>query len=211
MENNKKIVLIQQYYISNHPVRQKELDTALQLNIENPLISNIYLLNETIYDVPIITKNPKITQINIGKRLTYKRVFEFAQQLDPSWIKILSNSDISFDYENLLKVYNMSLENKCLALTRHDVISYTPFTTHFIATNNSQDTWIFTKIEPKDIMDFALGCPGCDNYIAWILANDKYEVVNNSLTIKTYHHHQTQIRNWGERVNGYYLCLGPTL
>ena len=211
--NTRDIILIQQYYIDKSPERQKENDYCIQDNINNPAISHIYLLNEKTYELPLLN-HPKITQYNIGKRLNFYDVFEFAKTLDPLAIKILSNSDMTFEVDSLRKLQTMNLDKTCLALTRYDVINYEPFEYHLRNdfASDSQDTWIFTDITPTDLMRFNLGVPGCDNRIAKIIHDLGFNVKNNSLTIKTFHHHKSQIRNYTnqDRVMGEYMTLIPT-
>ena len=48
-ENNEKITIIQQFFIPPNKERYKELKQTLQLNLKNPNIDKIYLLNEKIY------------------------------------------------------------------------------------------------------------------------------------------------------------------
>lgn len=207
------IILIQQYYIDKSPERQKENDYCIHDNVNNPAISHIYLLNEKIYTLPILN-NPKITQINLGKRLNFYDVFEFTKTLDSTAIKILSNSDMTFETESLRKLQTMKLDKTCLALTRYDVDNYEPFEYHLRSdvASESQDTWIFTDITPTEDMKFNLGVPGCDNRIVKIIHDLGFQVKNNSLTIKTFHHHKSQIRNYTnqDRLSGEYMSVSPT-
>ena len=86
----------------------------VELNIKNKSIDEIHLLNEKIYNYPIL-QNSKIKQININNRLTYKKAFEYANTLDNDTIKILSNSDISFDSSSLQYIKRINFNNVCLA------------------------------------------------------------------------------------------------
>jgi len=197
---DKKIIIIQQYYISDNKKRQEEINNVLKLNIENKFIDKIYLLNEEIYDFDIL-KNYKIKQIKIGKRLTYKFSFEFGNLFPNNYIKILCNNDIFFNEEiQILKTFN--LQNKCLALTRYDIISLNPFKYKLMdcLINNlscSQDTWIFNYIPIVNEMNFYQGINGCDNRIVYILKNIDIEVINNCHSVKTFHLHLINSRSYG--------------
>jgi hypothetical protein len=199
--SNKKIIIIQQYFISKNKERQEEFNTVLKLNLENIFIDNIYLLNEEIYDLKIL-KNPKIVQIKIEKRLTYKFAFEFGNLFSNDYIKIFCNNDIFFNDEiKILK--EIKLNNKCLALTRYDVISLNPFKYKLMdcLINNlacSQDTWIFSNIPIVNQMNFYQGINGCDNRICYILKNIGVEVINNCYTVKSFHLHNIDERNYGK-------------
>jgi hypothetical protein len=200
-DNYNRIVLIQQYYIPKDKHRLDEINKCLQWNIENPLINEIHLLNENIYDIDIL-KHPKIKQINIKTRLTYKKAFDYGNFLGPKVIKLLSNSDISFD-NSLLFLKNYDLNNTVLALTRYNIRSYEPFTYNLynfsgVMYNNiasgAQDTWIFTNIRTSSLMEFYLGVAGCDSLILYCLERLGVKLLNNCLLIKTYHHHMSNIR-----------------
>lgn len=198
-----KIILIQEFFLPKDEDRFKELQICLQFNIDNKLIDEIHLFMEEDFSYDFLN-NQKIKKILNNKRLTFKRAFDYANKLDDKIIKIVSNNDISFELESLEKVKKINLDNCCLALTRYDVTSYDPFTYKFLYTpyelkrrkftSNSQDTWIFNKIKTNKNMDFFFGLISCDNYIAFLINEEKVNIVNNSLTIKTFHHHLSQKR-----------------
>ena len=70
----------------------------------------------------------------------------------------------------------------------------------FMNRADSQDVWAFygavPKIEGADF--FVGGVAGCDNRIAKLLEDSGYNVVNPSIDIKTYHLHETGVRNYIE-------------
>ena len=79
-----KIILITQYYqvstnnYSYNEKRQKEIDYCLLKNLENKYIDEIHLLTETNdINLDFIQDNNKIIIKNIGKRITYKYVFDY--------------------------------------------------------------------------------------------------------------------------------------
>jgi hypothetical protein len=201
----KKIILIQQYFIPIDKNRVDEIEKCLQWNIENVKIDEIHLLNEQIYHTELLT-HPKIKQINIGKRLTFRDAFEYGNRIKDT-IKIVSNSDISFDVEGLENVKNMDLSNRCIALNRYDIISYEPFITELYISEHSkskglsdaQDTWIFNYLPASKNIKFYLGQLGCDNYLAYLLHKKGIIVTNNCYSIKTYHHHLSGKRYYSEQ------------
>jgi hypothetical protein len=199
--NYNKIILIQQYYIPKDEHRLEELNTCLKWNLENPLINEIHLLNEIYYDLEIL-KHPKIKQIIIKTRLTYKIAFDYGNCLGSKIIKLLSNSDISFD-TGLMRLKHYDLSNTVLALTRYNIKSYKPFIYNLynfsgVMYNNiasgAQDTWIFTHVKTSNLMNFQLGIAGCDSLILFCLQQLGVKLLNNCLVIKTYHHHISNIR-----------------
>jgi len=58
----------------------------------------------------------------------------------------------------------------------------------------------------KRAFDFALGRPGCDNRLAWLLENAGYELFNDPLTVKTYHVHRSQRRSYNNKTD---MVKGP--
>ena len=199
--DSKKIVpsiyLIQQYYVPSRVVRRNEIKLALQKNIECEYIDKIILLNETKCELP---QSDKIQQIVIGHRLTYLDVFAHIKSSVPAdTIVAFSNSDIYLD-ETLRQLYSVDLERKFLALLRYDVSDKGEIKL-FGPRPDSQDTWILWSssvdftLSPDDF-GFNFGIPGCDNTITITMLRKKFAVVNPALTIRTYHLHSSNIRNY---------------
>jgi len=198
-----KIILIQEFFIPKDQGRFNELLTCLKFNLNNELIDEIHL----IMDVDIsgsYLDYPKIKKIIIGERLTFKKAFDYGNTFDNNTIKIVSNNDISFEKESLQKLKKINLDNCCLALTRYNIVKYKPFMYLYNYKlsklrklnymTQSQDAWIFCNIKTNDDMNFFFGLAGCDNYIAYLLDKENVKLINNSLTIKIFHHHMTNIR-----------------
>lgn len=198
-QNKLKIVLITQLYETNLE-RYNEMIKALRNNINNKFIEKIYLLNEKKINLDSINSENKIKQIIIKKRLTYKKAIDFsANTFDSNTIVILCNSDIWFD-NTLKKITNYNLNDTVITLSRYNIKednSYELFNVKY-----SQDSWIFKNpLKLQYNYNFELGTPGCDNRIAWVLKNSKkngkfYNVLNPALTIKSYHEHKNNFRNY---------------
>jgi len=204
------MILIQEYFLSKNLERKKEIDEVLKENVSNENINKIYLLNENYETLPI--SSSKIEQIITGKRLTFKKAFEFANNF-PGEIIIICNNDISFtiperDNNNSFKKIKEILEdqNKIITLSRYEIIngSLDPNTVH----DNSQDTWIFrTPIKiPKD-SNFFFGTLGCDCRIAKTLSDEGYTLVNPMGSIISIHHHKSGSRTYKKDyyINGEYM------
>lgn len=175
------INLFQNYYADNNYSRHKEIVYCFQVN------ENIKL-HETIYNFHRITLRP-----------TFNDFFKLTEKY-PNDINIIANSDIYFDADSLYNIQMAFVNHKnpeklCLALTRYDMINNVPI---FMNRADSQDVWAFNgsvpKIEGADF--FVGGVAGCDNRIAKLLEDNGYNVVNPSIDIKTYHLHETGIRNY---------------
>jgi hypothetical protein len=137
----RKIVLVQQYF-EPADERKTEIDRVLQLNLSNPFISKIYLLNEKIYDLSRFDsinrdefdsdtdeekqyEEHKLIQFNIGKRLTFTDSFNFGSKLN-NYIVIFANLDIEIG-SDIEKLNSYKFDNRVYCLTRYD-INYTEST-----------------------------------------------------------------------------------
>ena len=126
-------------------------------------------------------------------------------------INIISNLDIIIPQETLYsevsKTINDYIDSKtCLALSRWDIQENNTYV-HFDR-SDSQDTWIFIGGVPNiNGADFTLGKCGCDNKILYLLDESGYFLINPSKTLKTYHLHLTNIRNYGNVIPPPYNLL----
>ena len=212
------IYLVQQFFIHCAIERYNEIKYVLKKNVENPFISNIFLLNERIYtnDELGLSQNEvedKIVQVNIHKRLEFKDFFDFIETNGENAFYILSNSDIFFgDDINNLRRTNLSKEKAAFALNRKEyVLGKKLEESELRKFPNSQDTWIihsnfnFSK-ENRENCNFNLGKCYCDNRICRIFRDLEYIVYNDPILISTYHYHTSDIRNYTS--NEYDLVKG---
>jgi hypothetical protein len=206
--NDDPIYLFLQYYVDPVRARQKEIESCLKFNVENPLIERVYLLNERTYKPKELggLNSTKLVQINISKRLQYGDVFHYVNTQQLKGYIIIANSDIFFD-ETIgnIKRSEMHLRKQMLALLRYE---YNPSNKNnsplFGPRYDSQDTWIFHTsqfIQPREekVFNFNLGKPGCDNKLIYLMNMLNYEIINDPLTIKTYHYHRSNIRNYTQK------------
>ena len=84
--------------------------------------------------------------------------------------------------------------NIAYALCRWDYISSSQ--AKFYDKIFSQDTWIFKGPVKKMDGNFQLGYPRCDQCIAYEIKKAGYILHNPSRQIKTYHLHNSKIRNY---------------
>lgn len=200
---NKKIILIQQFFIHNDKRRHQEILETLALNVHNDNIDEIHLINEKMYTSEELgTDNKKIHQIIYeGERLTYKKTMKYAMDCLHDSIVILSNSDIFFD-RTISSCRLMDLTESMICLTRYKLNGKSLDTASpEIFNGYSQDTWIWdsdTSFNEKelDACNFHLGKPGCDNRIMRLASEMGLKVYNIPNVIKGYHHHSSDIRNY---------------
>jgi len=203
-----KIILITQFYISPNKNRQKEIVDCLIVNLDNPLIDIIYLITEQTYtekemNISSHRYKSKVVQLNIGARLKYSDVFDIIEDHKITGYIILANSDMFFD-DSLITLYKTGL------ITNRKLYSQLRFEYDnsdlkkcklFGPRGDSQDAWIFHSkfnIEKshRQLFNFQLGVPACDNHINYLFMILGYKVYNEPFLIKIYHNHKTEIRTY---------------
>ena len=213
--------LITQFFHHTNPTRHAEILTCLQRNIECPYIDRIILLNEKDLSKEwnAIPGSNKVSQVIIKKRLTYANFLQFVHDEVPANVfTILSNSDIYFG-RSLTDLYDIDLRGRMMALLRWDDPGCTDDATIFGPRADSQDAWIFLSDTIRDsnwpypTFDFPLGQPGCDNAFAAHLLRNHIVLSNPALTFKTYHLHNSDVRNYSKKDtirSDLYINLVPT-
>jgi hypothetical protein len=193
-----KLWWITQYYDAGSRARQKELKKCLDTNVASPLIDKVILLNETSLGLA----SEKIEERVIGHRLTYADVIRSASEF-PDVLVAFANADICIDSVSWRQLWDVNMENKFLALLRYDVpASGQADATIFGPRADSQDTWVVRSADLRakagiaDDLDFQFGRMGCDNAIALEMLRKRFVVVNPSLSLKTWHYHESGVRNY---------------
>jgi hypothetical protein len=222
-----KYNLFLNYYIDPNPERQKEIDFCFEQNFNNDKINCFCIIvaeeNKKALNRIIGNSNRVIlTHLRItDKRPTYNDFFDVAKTYfgEADNINIICNSDIIACPQTMIHLpHYFTSDNKVLALSRWDV-SYMEnyqINSSLFNRSDSQDTWIFKGgINQINGADFTMGVAGCDNSIAHLLENAGYEVINPSMTIRTYHVHLSNIRNYingdnVQRVPPPYKLVTPT-
>jgi hypothetical protein len=193
-----------QFFIHSNKERQDEFLKCLKFNVKNEYITNIYLLNERIYsEEELDISSNKIIQVDIKNRLKFKDVFDYINGNNIQGYNVIINSDIFFD-ETIKRLFksDIHLNKKMYALLRYEYDEIDINNSKiFGPRGDSQDTWIIHsnfsigKKESK-MFNFAFGKPGCDNKMTYLMTILGYEVLNDPEYIKTYHLHNTNIRNY---------------
>lgn len=195
-----KTILFTNYYIDSNKDRQAELDFCFNENCKN--FDEVIVICQAT-ELPKEQKNVIVCISN--QRPTFNDYFRL---MPADSINVIANLDIVIPKETLTAAvtYFPSTEKRCLALTRYDG---DVFYDHV----DSQDTWIF-KGQVNDVnADYGLGRAGIDNKIAYLIDQAGYEVLNPSLSLKTYHYHTSDIRNYigTDIIPPPYKLLVPTI
>ena len=207
-----KLYFITQYYKAPNSKRQREIDDCLQKNCENDFIDHIILLNESMFKFKV--NNKKIQQVVIKKRLFYDDVLRYIQnEIPKDSIVVFANADIYLD-ETARLLWSTTLEDKFLALLR-----YEPDGRIFGPRPDSQDTWvvnstsIINRTFKFEDFHFSFGMSGCDNAITCEMLRNKFLVANPSLSIRTHHKHESEVRTYDKDEiveKNVYLYIEPT-
>ena len=158
--------------------RLKELQLCLSKNLENSLISNIYILHED--DEPYISdiqqKNPKVTLLKQQGRKTFGELFDFCRT-NCKGITMLANSDIFFN-NSLSRLHDIAPEiNSGLVLAQHRYnltssgkIIYEKSPSKNNKFSGTADAWVFNPeiYTPSQYLKFLPGTSYCDQHLAMI-------------------------------------------
>ncbi len=186
------------YFAHSDAARADEMRTCLLRNTENTHFNEIVILAQSCRP-PWLDGISKIVWIDVTemKELSYGRpnfqlFFDIANSRlkSPYDFSIISNSDIWFD-ETIGKLGVVSLENICLAISRHEDNG-----SGELAWDNSQDTWVFQgPIRRLLYAGFPMGLFCCDWRLAWELTHAGYRVLNPAFSIRCWHLHNSPVRN----------------
>lgn len=206
-----------QLFISAYPEkdrsRAEELHTCLMNNLKSGCFDAIWVIAEDdgkgieyLRDVSPYTVN--ILPCTV--RPTFRTFFECVNNIliklgkDQNVVNVIANSDIYFEEITVLPTYN-----QCFGLTRYEVNKNGPIT--FLNRSDSQDSFFFRGfIKIPKYCDFTTGIGGCDNRLCAELLNVGYEMLNPSLTIKSFHIHDGAKSYDGSRkINRPYHLLPP--
>lgn len=191
-----------QFFKHEKSKRAAEIRKCLRENSKSRLIDKILLLNESPQEFQGASN---IEEEVIGHRLTYQDVFDRIYSIPDDVIVVFANADIFIDDVSWKDLWNLNLEDKFLALLRYDVGGTWDTTDAklFGPRADSQDTWVVRAVDVKkrarevwSTLNFKFGKMGCDNLLALEMMKQKFLVSNPSQTLKTYHIHTSEIRNY---------------
>lgn len=177
------MILIRQRYTSSHPERQAELDRAAGINAASGLFAETSDIDAT------------------DRRLSFADLFDHAHRTFPGRVCVVANSDISFDH-TLRLVRPLVHPNTLLALSRWEDATGPSMGGHLdseagMLFSHSQDVWIFRGGElPAFNADFQLGILACETRLAYEAAAAGIVVSNPAISIRTLHHHATNVRTY---------------
>jgi hypothetical protein len=201
-EDTPQLYWITQYYVPPKQKRRREIEKCLEINRNSKRISKIILLNEKKEGVDGMMK---VEEKVIGKRITYADVMKEISKMPNNTYVAFANADIAIDDESWKNLWSINMDHKFLALLRYDVPESGKLeeAALFGPRADSQDTWIVRSDDVKELgekawegLDIPFGQMGCDNAITVEMLKKRFQIVNPSLSMKTYHFHTSGIRGY---------------
>ena len=207
-KETRNINLIVNYYKDQQIDRSAEIDLCLKLNCVNKLFNRIIIINETMKDIDFIDKSDRIIILNNPNRLTFNEIFNISNDYSlENTTNILINSDIVIgeNFDNI----KLDYAEWAFVLSRYNILDDGKI--NFCDDPGSFDTWIWEGKLKHNIGNYLMGKPNCDVLLANELSQF-YKMKNPSYDLKTYHVHNTNIRNYNisEKISGKYLKIKIT-
>lgn len=223
-----EFILYTQFYQSPSKKRFQELRECLRRNLKSKWVDRIVLLNEKDESIAWASFSPtdtlKIQQRIISKRLTYAEFFkhviaDYPEHSSSDAIVALINADIYVSNE-MSELWRIRWDDRAACLLRWDDLGEGPKKAKiFGPRSDSQDVWIFSASSIRsrrwswNDVDIPLGKPGCDNAILHCLLQQRFLLSNPSLSLKTYHLHNSAVRTYdiNDTIHSpIYIHLEPT-
>lgn len=213
---NDNIYFITQFFLHSNFQRREEIIYCLKKNCQ--IFQKIFLINERNYSIEELglteEEFKKVDQVVTGKRITYKCFLDFCNNRDLKGYFILSNADIFLDktVNNLRKGF-LSFEKSVYVITRHEINRKGKISEDYMW-DCCQDTWIIHSnylFKNTSNFNFSLGKLRCDNRVAYLFFNLGFKIYNCPYSIKTFHFHESQIRDYTyqDMVPGSILSVQP--
>ena len=203
------------FYADAAPGRTEEFVECLRRNTDNPLINTIRVFLEDPLP-PAEAKarfpglaHPKVHLVAHGRRLTFKRLFDYANLHLARAGAIIANADIYFD-DTLALIEGDTIAGRMLCLSRWDEVQEGVL--RHLDRPDSQDAWIFEPPLPGFNCDFCLGKPGCDGRLAYEAERAGLTVSNPSRSLRARHLHRSSVRRYSsrERLHGPLRFVPPS-
>lgn len=194
-------IVLSEYFSHSVPERMQEIVEAINYNVNNPLISEIYLVHEpNQVHHPQIVDSPKIHWIELTERPSYQYFFSLVnERFKPGSIYLIANLDIYYDASlELLQRVNWDMTLGCLSRwnlpgypinEKGTLLSQPAIQLNFL---DSQDTWITgskINVHLLAVLNYCLGTPGCDGKTSYHFQKAGYRTINPCEQVKSYHNH----------------------
>jgi hypothetical protein len=189
--------------------RQDEITRCFKINLNHPHVEKIHFLYEKQEDVDFlkeegIDKNhEKIVLYNLGSRMHYSLIFDYANQYLKDKICVYLHADMAI-HSGFDKLNTENMKKKIYALTAHNLNCNKQFIckcTRQWKTNRgwygpTYDGFAFkSPIKEKVVEDgnHYVGMLGAENRIICILKENSYDVLCANNILFCYHYHEIKI------------------
>jgi hypothetical protein len=197
------VILVVGLYQERDAARMGELVECARRNLANDAIHEVHFLLEDGFapGPDFLGGGPKAKLVRHGRRVTYRTMFDYANQQLPRRRVIIANSDIYFDH-TLARLDDVDLKGQLLCLSRWNV--HADGVSRFFEHSFSQDAWIFETPIREFSCDWHLGVLGCENRLAHEAAQAGLNLSNPSRSVRAHHLHLSAVHNYTarERVPG---------
>jgi hypothetical protein len=192
------VILLIGFYQDRAATRMGEVVDCLRRNIASDAIEEVHVLVEdsTAPAAHAVLADPKVRLVRLGRRLTFRDLFDYANRELAGRRVIVANNDIYFD-ETLARLEGYDLHGKLLCLSRWDV--QPDGSARFFEQPWSQDAWMFEAPIADFACDWYLGLPGCENRLAYEAAAAGLALENPSRSVRANHLHLSRVRHYVER------------
>jgi FkbM family methyltransferase len=202
------VILLTSLYHDADARRRDELLECLRRNVAAERLDEIHVFIEDAMAAKELQAHTefsvaKVRLIEHGRRVTYRSLFDYANQHLQGRGVVIANADIFFD-DTLARLDGYDLSGKLLCLSRWDV--HADGSASLFEHPSSQDAWIFKAPVPSFHCDFHLGLLGCDNRLAWEAEQAGLKLSNPSRSVRAHHLHLSQVHHYSERQR----LAGPT-
>jgi hypothetical protein len=183
-----------------NPDRREELLMCLYSNAENPCINKIHVFLENQDHASDIESHPKISLINLGRRLEFKDVFDYVKEhIQDDSIIVIANLDIFLETSDEWATIDRDFfqtghPDKALVCCRHNLDENLQVWTEEDSWRRGEfcDAWVFkTPIKPEFLEEnlrFCVGgAPQCDNLMMYLMSK-YYHTYSWGSKYKVYHY-----------------------
>jgi hypothetical protein len=196
-----KCNLITSFYIpTNDPIREEELKTALNNNLDNLFITRIHLFLDKELDKEYIESLPtekreRINIIRIGSQPLYSELFRYANENLKTEVCMITNGDISLTTDINEMLLFLLKKKYIFALSRYEQDGSAPLITDY---HKSHDMFIFqSPLNPniEKLIEHKQNIWGSENRVIDVLITYNYKLLNPCFQIKILHHHDMKRAN----------------
>tara|TARA_A100001015_G_scaffold316977_1_gene432658 strand:- start:153 stop:914 length:762 start_codon:yes stop_codon:yes gene_type:complete len=202
------INIISQYFISNDPKRQIEIDLCFNNNLNNKYVDKIYFLYEKEEEKEYFknkTNNNKLVLYPLNKRITYKDVLKFANKFLENKICVYLHADMhvtddfgKLDYLDKDKMYPLVSHHHSNCNKKIKCDCTRQFNTEKGIYGVTFDGFIFLPKIQEEIynnLNFEVNHMGAENKFIYEFKKQSYDVVCPNKDIRAIHRHDVQFHN----------------